>query len=421
MDNQRGETRKSRSAVGVASELGKLRTSFEASQLQFAAFKDIKSLGEALQASSARRSVFGATSIDIQGSLPAWQGSAGYDASLGTLSATTKALDAIGRDSATYKTAFGTLSATRALSTASYDTARYGASLGTLSATTKALDAIGRDSATYKTAFATLNASKALDAIGRDSAAYKIAFGALSATEALGTIWRDATAYKATHPASIHSFQVDVEDLLGDEHVNTLIENDWCVPMHASDRQVISIAELFETDPDAATECMCELVRNQIDSIEAEVVQQFPHRAAILRETFTAHRQQMFNLSVPVFLTQTDGFWHERCGHNLFGDNIRDTIAATQGGRVKGGIIECLLQSLTNPRWKLRQSRKKRTAEFANLNRHQVLHGEVIDYGTEENSLKAIALLHFSSVILLSPDPSPAPCSDARDAQPAAA
>ena len=379
MDNQKGETRKSRSAVGVASGFGKLRSSIEASQMQSAAFSEINSLGEALQATSARRSEFGAASIDIQGSLAAWQGSARYEVVLGTLSAT-KALDAIGRDSAAYGKAFGTLS------------------------TTEALDVIGRDSAAYGKAFGTLSTSEALGAASYDAARCEAAFGTLSATKALDALWRDSAACKAIHLASVQSLRVDIEDLFREEHANTLIENDWCVPMHASERQVVAVAELFKTDPDAATDRMCELVRNQIDSIETDVVQQFPHRETILREAFTAHRQRMFNLSVPVFIAQSDGFWHERCGHNLFGDNIRDVIAATQGERVKGGIIERLLQSLTNPKWKLRQSRKKRAVGFSDLNRHQVLHGEVTDYGTEENSLKAIALLHFSSVILPSPE-----------------
>ena len=54
MDNQKGETRKSRSTVGVASGFGKLRSSIEAPQMQCAAFSEINSLGEALQATSAR-------------------------------------------------------------------------------------------------------------------------------------------------------------------------------------------------------------------------------------------------------------------------------------------------------------------------------------------------------------------------------
>ena len=47
-------------------------------------------------------------------------------------------------------------------------------------------------------------------------------------------------------------------------------------------------------------------------------------------------------------------------------------------------------QKNNNPRW---ASEKERDSSFDALNRHQVLHGEAVDYAKEENSLKAISLL----------------------------
>ena len=96
--------------------------------------------------------------------------------------------------------------------------------------------------------------------------------------------------------------------------------------------------------------------------------------------------------------------WLDRCGRNLFGGNIDETIEIAMAGHVRGGIAGKLLRSLTNSQWQLRQSKKERAAGFGELNRHQVLHGEVTDYDTEENSLRAIALLHFSGFMLPSSD-----------------
>lgn len=39
-------------------------------------------------------------------------------------------------------------------------------------------------------------------------------------------------------------------------------------------------------------------------------------------------------------------------------------------------------------------------ANFDGLNRHQVLHRESVDYGTEINSLKAISLLNYVFQVL---------------------
>ncbi len=41
------------------------------------------------------------------------------------------------------------------------------------------------------------------------------------------------------------------------------------------------------------------------------------------------------------------------------------------------------------------KSAYEREAGFNQLNRHQVVHGESLDYGTETNSLKAISFLFY--------------------------
>ena len=55
---------------------------------------------------------------------------------------------------------------------------------------------------------------------------------------------------------------------------------------------------------------------------------------------------------------------------------------------------------VTLPLWMSKGDRAKRRDLFVRLNRHQVLHGEPVDYGTEENSLKAISLLNYLHWIL---------------------
>ena len=193
---------------------------------------------------------------------------------------------------------------------------------------------------------------------------------------------------------------IKMSRIVGAEGFEVLVENGWYVLSDTSARDVRSIADQFESDPDAANMRMHHWVRDRVDPIEADLTKEFPNRARILADAFAAHRQGSFNLSVPVLIAQTDGIWHERTGRNLFSDDLDKTLQAARGERVRGGVVDRLLQTLTNDQWKLRQSKKNRSAGFSDLNRHQVLHGEVCDYGTEENSLKAIALLHFSNFVL---------------------
>ena len=47
-------------------------------------------------------------------------------------------------------------------------------------------------------------------------------------------------------------------------------------------------------------------------------------------------------------------------------------------------------EGMNNPMWAIEA---ERDTSFGALNQHQVLHGESVNYATEENSLKAISLL----------------------------
>ena len=211
---------------------------------------------------------------------------------------------------------------------------------------------------------------------------------------------KDCVVMTADERRRVERVLIMVPRFLGKEGFEVLVENGWYVLSDTSARGVRSIADQFESDPDAANMRMHQWVRDRVDGVEAELTKEFPYRAGILADAFAAHRQGSFNLSVPVLIAQTDGIWHERTGHNLFSGDLDKTLQAALGERVRGGVVDRLLQTLTSDQWKLRQSKRNRPAGFSDLNRHQVLHGEVTDYGTEENSLKAIALLHFSHFVL---------------------
>ena len=62
-----------------------------------------------------------------------------------------------------------------------------------------------------------------------------------------------------------------------------------------------------------------------------------------------------------------------------------------------------MVRVLLDNDWPLIMSWRQRQQEpdgWSHLNRHRVLHGEVTDYGTEENSLKAISLLNYCALVL---------------------
>lgn len=183
----------------------------------------------------------------------------------------------------------------------------------------------------------------------------------------------------------------------------TLMEHGWVPDMDLTLGQLRVWAEALDPEnPELvrqATDATCASFRDRLDDIEAKLVSEFPSRSAILREAFDAHRQGKFTLSVPAFLTQVDGFFYDRCGESLFQGKDREALSkrvASMPNDLRGMYLGALL----NPHLPLLLSEKHRPDDFSGLNRHQVLHGEVTDYGTKENSLKAVALLYYCAFVL---------------------
>ena len=121
----------------------------------------------------------------------------------------------------------------------------------------------------------------------------------------------------------------------------------------------------------------------------------------MLEDAFNAHREGKFTLSVPVLLIQADGMWYDKFQSNFFSSKARDqtvkSVLSTNAQRFFKALYFKPLFSSSLPLW---QSESEREASFDELNRHQVLHGEVVDYYTEQNSLKIIAFLNCLEWVL---------------------
>ena len=67
-----------------------------------------------------------------------------------------------------------------------------------------------------------------------------------------------------------------------------------------------------------AEDALIEYFENKLDEIEESIVKRFPHRDKIIRIAFKAHRRKEYELSIPVFLSQTDGICKEVINAHLF-------------------------------------------------------------------------------------------------------
>lgn len=134
------------------------------------------------------------------------------------------------------------------------------------------------------------------------------------------------------------------------------------------------------------------------DKIEEKIIEQFPRRAHIVREAFKAHREGNYIVSIPLFLTQVDGIAYDMFKSSFFlksrGTNI-PKISEHISSEI--GYFSVSLLVPFQSEQPIIYSQKERGEDFNHLNRHQVLHGESVDYHTELNSCKAISLIYYIS------------------------
>lgn len=141
---------------------------------------------------------------------------------------------------------------------------------------------------------------------------------------------------------------------------------------------------------------LAEHFRSSLDRIEASLCENHPARAPLLRDAFAAHRDGKFSLSIPALFAQADGICFDLTGYKIFANNgIYRLAKRIDPDTMERAYLEPLLRSIP-----IKETSKQRRAKIPQLNRHAVMHGESIDFPTEENGLKAISFINFVSYVL---------------------
>ncbi|WXU00018.1 MAG: hypothetical protein Ctma_0723 [Catillopecten margaritatus gill symbiont] len=160
-------------------------------------------------------------------------------------------------------------------------------------------------------------------------------------------------------------------------------------------KRAISSGEINEVE-----EALTEYFENQLGEIEKSFSDQFPHRSHIISSVIKAHRNGEYFLSIPVLLAQTDGICKEVVGQYLFMRKDRKPRTAIYVEQVAADTYKAALLSPLAASIPISASEHEREKGFNLLNRHMVLHGESLNYGSKVNSLKAISLINYVSQAL---------------------
>lgn len=188
------------------------------------------------------------------------------------------------------------------------------------------------------------------------------------------------------------------------EHIQSsimvLAQNGWYLDMSETPRFLHKIANEINNDNlENVDELLCEYYTNRIEEIEIKVKNKLPKRASIFESVFKAHREEVFELTVPVFLIQIDGICKELANGYFFMRKYGQPQTAKYVKSIEDEYIHLTIQSAFLTPLKnvhsINYNLNERDDDFDKLNRHLVIHGDCVDYNTKVNSFKSISLLNY--------------------------
>jgi hypothetical protein len=181
-------------------------------------------------------------------------------------------------------------------------------------------------------------------------------------------------------------------------------ERGWYFSMEMTPSEIYENANQIQAgNCTAVDQWMIAFYNDNLDTLKNDLEERFPRRFQVLERAFEAHERGEYELSVPVFLAQADGICQELTDIQLY-SRVRgqprtlDFVEQLALDSLSDAMMEPLRVPL--PISASYRDREQPDYPSGTLNRHQVLHGEAADYGTEMNSCKAISLLHYVATVL---------------------
>lgn len=193
--------------------------------------------------------------------------------------------------------------------------------------------------------------------------------------------------------------------------VRYLAGEGWFINVLSLDFQELDALATSELEGDELCAFAENLYRSRFDEFAAELYREFPERRSVIEQAVEAHQAGKYALSVPVFFAQADGVCGTKARKYLFLGGRDDAANIAGHAREKIAVLsekEGLFDFLEIVMWSPLENRQpvaltKRAREqigYTGLNRHDVMHGDSSDYGTETNSLKAFSMLCHVAALL---------------------
>lgn len=181
--------------------------------------------------------------------------------------------------------------------------------------------------------------------------------------------------------------------------IKTLAENGWFFPYGVDTNLINSSVELIKKgEKKIAEKNIIKFYDKELKNIQEDICSRFPHRKKAISAAIRAHERKEYYLSIPVFLAQSEGICTEITGFRYF--KMKKSIPATKkwaANFTPNSVFDVFLEPLK----KENPLTKKQEKVQSGINRHDILHGDSVDYGEDiANSYKAFSLLCYLSDVV---------------------
>ena len=178
-------------------------------------------------------------------------------------------------------------------------------------------------------------------------------------------------------------------------------ENGWYLDLEMSLPTLWHLRNILEEGNLLKAEnILIEYFESRLSEIEKSILKKFPSRKHLLKAAFNAHRRKEYCLSIPLFLAQSDGICKEVIRQYLFMKSNRKPQTAIYVDQITNDTFMAAILSPLAEILPINASENERPRNFNGLNRHMVLHGESLDYGSKINGLKAISLVNYVGCVI---------------------
>jgi hypothetical protein len=178
--------------------------------------------------------------------------------------------------------------------------------------------------------------------------------------------------------------------------VTTLAKTGWFISDMIGRLDVFELVGLAENDDfDEVDRILSSYFKSQMRSIQVSLSRSYPKRRKILRLGFKSHKRKEYLISVPTFLIQADGICCDILGIQLFKKRNRRPAIADRLDSIPASSFDAAFFEPLKIVLPISEDTKLLDSEGLNFNRHSILHGLNVNYGTEINSLKSMSLLFY--------------------------